>query len=825
MESRKNVIQILNGAAIINNKFQSIKFQRNSSRISSLVQLRGRSQHLCVLDDAGEHLALLEYQDEQANTQVLQELVNIPDKLHQTPIHQGTSQGHHHPCKKKKVNTGIFTVNLDSGRCSNLGLLQGRCNAAHFCPSAPLLAVLQPPYRIHVFHTELGTCCEVIEFSNILHGLVGMQWLPSSPDRPVSCEGSDAVSASRGDVKKASLSPVLGFTENEIVVFQSAAPSQRLVVDHLAWAVPASDCVVVVLMDAGVQFWSLAAGGSQSSARGGAAAASRLASTTGSAAATTAGSAAAGSSTSPQALSAVIPPPTGAASFLPVVGVTLMPCGRVVVVALRHMRVVVCSLAHASSSVVALEAPRDAPDVSGAAVCAVTAVGVRHETCSELLLVLDTAGRVLVYDAQSWTCIKTLRSPSLRIESFSTSKNGELLSLSYNNHTTKLYRICNLLQKLPLKSADIRSGEAARVCAVHFDEDSKVVTASRPPDPHRRKSCLKKIERATSHPAWRRMLAEFGSFPHEERAAIWCGLLALPRCSAIHTNLCGKAMHPQVPEYEAMADKRLRDSFRRSLSCLYYWAPQLVSYSWVPSFVFPFVKSLQHAPLICFELCVALIMSWCRLWFSPAPDKVACVALNVVEALVCNASPRLMAAFLHARVTAATYAWPLLSSAFSQVLSAEDWLVAWDHLLCESPSYLLCFTAAFSLCLAPSITAAASHPHQIETLYNQESYVPLRCVLKKATELHRSMQLDEELLLKLDHISEYPRDGLPIFDSIPDMQLTNAVGEGGFLQSLGWSLDEEEFERQRAALQEQEADCIARMRRVRQRDKQALCSY
>jgi hypothetical protein len=48
------------------------------------------------------------------------------------------------------------------------------------------------------------------------------------------------------------------------------------------------------------------------------------------------------------------------------------------------MRLVVCSLTQASSIVVALEAPQDAPVVSGAAVCAVAAVGVRHEAYSEV---------------------------------------------------------------------------------------------------------------------------------------------------------------------------------------------------------------------------------------------------------------------------------------------------------------------------------------------------------------------------------------------------------------------------------------------------------
>ncbi|KAF2363501.1 Rab-GTPase-TBC domain [Trinorchestia longiramus] len=354
---------------------------------------------------------------------------------------------------------------------------------------------------------------------------------------------------------------------------------------------------------------------------------------------------------------------------------------------------------------------------------------------------------------------------------------------------------------------------------VHFGE--VVENGSKCAEAASSKSSLKKVKLAASHPDWRKLLDEFGSFPSSERAAVWCGLLRLPRCAVIHRNLDGKVLHDAVPLYSSMADQSLRNTFRRTLSCLYYWAPQLSSVPWVPSFVFPFVKSLQHTPLICFELCVTLLVSWCRLWFSTAPDALVPPVLNTVEMLVCDASPRLMAALMHAHVTAHTYVWPLLSTAFAQVLSAEDWAVAWDHLLCRPPSFLLCFAAAYTLCLAPAIrTAAADQPRHIENLYSQESYLPVRSVLKRAAELHDSMKLDAELLCRLDAITPFPEGGLPVFHNIPDMQAIKldssaAEGGGGALQTLGWSLDEAEFERERAALREREERCIAAIRRVR----------
>ena len=49
---------------------------------------------------------------------------------------------------------------------------------------------------------------------------------------------------------------------------------------------------------------------------------------------------------------------------------------------------------------------------------------------------------------------------------------------------------------------------------------------------------------------WLSILTEFGSFPGDERPAIWCGLLRLPRCKSIFSALQKKQIHSAVLEYE-----------------------------------------------------------------------------------------------------------------------------------------------------------------------------------------------------------------------------------------------------------------------------------
>lgn len=54
------------------------------------------------------------------------------------------------------------------------------------------------------------------------------------------------------------------------------------------------------------------------------------------------------------------------------------------------------------------------------------------------------------------------------------------------------------------------------------------------------------------------------------------------------------------------------------------------------------------------------------MWFVFWPEAGVTV-LNVVEQLVCESDPTLLAHLMRLRVTARSYVWPILTSAFSRV--------------------------------------------------------------------------------------------------------------------------------------------------------------
>lgn len=55
------------------------------------------------------------------------------------------------------------------------------------------------------------------------------------------------------------------------------------------------------------------------------------------------------------------------------------------------------------------------------------------------------------------------------------------------------------------------------------------------------------------------------------------------------------------------------------------------------------------------------------------------------------------------------YAWPLLSSAFSEVLSRTQWLRLWDHAFSQSPGFLLLLTTSLLTSSRSTLLHCTSH--------------------------------------------------------------------------------------------------------------------
>ncbi|XP_045125100.1 TBC1 domain family member 31-like isoform X2 [Portunus trituberculatus] len=402
----------------------------------------------------------------------------------------------------------------------------------------------------------------------------------------------------------------------------------------------------------------------------------------------------------------------------------------------------------------------------------------------QVLAVLTSRGVLNVIDFTNTTKLKTLRAQWHLIDSVSVSECSGFLGVTYDNSTTKVYPLRALLPATA--PGEVQPAVVAKEeVAFQIVEERKKEKQQEEKDEERKKAALKNVQELLDKNKWCRILLEFGSFPDKYRRVIWASVLELPRNYSVFSALLDKGTHPAYQDLEEtlqLSDTGLFKALQRTLSCLAHWAPFLAKVSYLPEFVFPFIKVYRTNPLLAFEVSATVILNWCRLWFEFWPS-VGVTVLNMVEQLVCEADSTLLAHLMRLRVTAKCYAWPLLTSAFSRVVSSSDWLVLWDHLLASPPSLLPCVAAAFTLASRHSLLSC-TEAKEVELYYQQESWVSVRKVVEQAYDLHQHKKKVHSLDKVFGTFTPLPSGGLPLFNIAPRPASSAAVQDENRLHAL-----------------------------------------
>ncbi|KAK2500281.1 hypothetical protein MC885_018931 [Smutsia gigantea] len=116
---------------------------------------------------------------------------------------------------------------------------------------------------------------------------------------------------------------------------------------------------------------------------------------------------------------------------------------------------------------------------------------------------------------------------------------------------------------------------------------------------------------------------------------------------------------------------------------------------YLPLLAFPFVKLFQNNQLICFEVVATLLINWCQHWFEYFPNPPINI-LSMIENVLAFHDKELLQHFIDHDVTAQLYAWPLLETVFSEVLTREEWLKLFDNVFSNHPSFLLMTVVAYN---------------------------------------------------------------------------------------------------------------------------------
>uniref|UniRef100_A0A9L0S4B8 TBC1 domain family member 31 n=1 Tax=Equus caballus TaxID=9796 RepID=A0A9L0S4B8_HORSE len=252
------------------------------------------------------------------------------------------------------------------------------------------------------------------------------------------------------------------------------------------------------------------------------------------------------------------------------------------------------------------------------------------------------------------------------------------------------------------------------------------------------------------------LLKGYGEYPTKYRMFIWRSLLQLPENHTAFSNLIDKGIHAaflNLQKNYPIKSRKLLRVLQRTLSALAHWSAIFSDTPYLPLLAFPFVKLFQNNQLICFEVIATLIINWCQHWFEYFPNPPINV-LSVVENVLAFHDRTLLQHFMEHDITSQLYAWPLLETVFSEVLTREEWLKLFDNVFSNHPSFLLMTVVAYNICSrAPLLNCNLKDDFEtVEDMQAEvdqqrdeyEAWYQKQELLRKAEETRREMLLQEE---------------------------------------------------------------------------------
>ena len=277
-----------------------------------------------------------------------------------------------------------------------------------------------------------------------------------------------------------------------------------------------------------------------------------------------------------------------------------------------------------------------------------------------------------------------------------------------------------------------------------------------------------------SHKKLGRILQGYGSYPERYRSFIWRALLEIPGNEACFTTLVQRGVHPNwknIGEKFQIKSPRLTRILEKILSALAHWSEIFAELEYLPMLVFPFVKIFQHNHLVCFEVVATYLKSFCLHWFEFFPNPPIGV-LSVIENIIAENDRQIFHHLVELKITSQTYAWPVLQTAFSEVLTRDEWLVFFDNLFYNrSPLWLLCAVAAYVIiCKEPLLRT--TNFQDFEYFFRHRNAISISLLVKKADFLFEKTIQDHANVRFSRHYSR-PFEGLtspqyPVFNQYPE---------------------------------------------------------
>ncbi|XP_075405425.1 TBC1 domain family member 31 [Tenrec ecaudatus] len=298
------------------------------------------------------------------------------------------------------------------------------------------------------------------------------------------------------------------------------------------------------------------------------------------------------------------------------------------------------------------------------------------------------------------------------------------------------------------------------------------------------------------------LLKGYGEYPTKYRMFIWRSLLQLPENHTAFSSLVDKGVHVAFlnlqKKYPIKSRKLLR-VLQRTLSALANWSTIFSDTPYLPLLTFPFVKLFQNNQLICFEVVATLIINWCQHWFEYFPNPPVNI-LSMIENVLAFRDKELLQHFLAHDVTAQLYAWPLLETVFSEVLTREEWLRLFDNVFSNHPAFLLMAVVAYSVCSrAPLLHCSLRQ--DFEYFFHHRNNLDINVVVREAYHLMDTTPSSIHPASMLAAFVALTQGQYPVFNQYPRFIVDYQTQERERIRN-----DELDFLRERQTVEDMQAE-------------------
>ncbi|XP_053843606.1 TBC1 domain family member 31 isoform X2 [Vidua macroura] len=264
------------------------------------------------------------------------------------------------------------------------------------------------------------------------------------------------------------------------------------------------------------------------------------------------------------------------------------------------------------------------------------------------------------------------------------------------------------------------------------------------------------------------LLKGFGEYPAKYRMFVWRSLLQLPENHLAFSSLIDRGIHSAFvniqKEYPIKSGKLLR-VLQRTLSALAHWSAIFAETPYMPLLAFPFVKLFQNNQLICFEVVATVVVNFCQHWFEYFPNPPVNI-LGMMENVLAYHDKELLQHLIKYNVTSQVYAWPLLETLLSEVLTREEWLKTFDNIFSNHPSYFLMIVIAYVICSRAPLLHC-NQAADFEYFFHHRNNVDINVVIKEAYHLMEATPLDIHPQHMLDDFTPLTKGQYPVFNKYP----------------------------------------------------------